>query len=495
MDTSAQFDTHTEAQLDAKFEKRLVRKIDRRIMPLICLAYLLNYIDRTNLGNARTLNNDAKDGSTMNEMLNITGSRYTLVVAIFFVPYIIFEFPSNFLLKWMGPRVMLTRITVLWGIVTMCTAACTTYGGLVACRICLAIAEAGFFPGVIMYLCFWYKPEERGARIAVFLGFVSVSGATGGLIATACSYLNHKGNLHGWQWLYILEGIPAVLFGIVLFFLLPDFPETAKFLNDQEKVFASTRLGPYAPKMSDKHFVGSEIWATIRALDFWLFALTQILITMSVDHCLNAFSYFAPSLIAGFGFKGAAAQALIIPPNCFGFIVIVANSWLSDRRGRRPEHIIGGLALIAIGFILLAIVKSSVGGRYVGILLIACTNSAVAPLLAMRTSTVSGASATAVASAGIAAFANISGITAPFIYNSKTAPHYIPALWVSVGFIFGAITCVCALWYRLGPGAGYTPKAESPISPPVDYSRDVEDFSDGRKDKDLKLTQVTVGQV
>ncbi|WWC95607.1 hypothetical protein V866_002472 [Kwoniella sp. B9012] len=491
MEHSDQIIDQNAPEIDDKFEKRLVRKIDRRIMPLICLAYLLNYIDRTNLGNARTLNNDAKDGSTMNEILSITGSRYTLVVAIFFVPYILFEFPSNFLLKWIGPRMMLTRITVLWGVVTMCTAACSTFGGLVACRICLAIAEAGFFPGIIMYLCFWYKPEERGSRIALFLGFVSVSGAIGGLIATACSYLNHKGNLHGWQWLYILEGIPAVLFGVVLFFLLPDFPETAKFLNDQEREFAARRLGQYAPKMSDKHFVWSEIWATIRAFDFWLFALTYYFI----NHCLNAFSYFAPSLIAGFGFKGAAAQALIIPPNCFGFIVIVGNSWLSDKRGRRPEHVLGGLLVIAVGFILLATVKTSVGGRYVGILLIACTNSAVAPLLAMRTSTVSGASATAVASAGIAAFANISGITAPFIYASKTAPHYIPALWVSVGFIFGACACVSILWYRLGSGAGYTPKDTNPSTGPVDYAGDIEDFSNGRKNKDAELTQVSVGQV
>ncbi|WWC60239.1 uncharacterized protein I303_102805 [Kwoniella dejecticola CBS 10117] len=491
MDTDHQGHTREVSSLDERFEKKLVRKIDRRIMPLICLAYLLNYIDRTNLGNARTLNNDAKDGSTMNEMLNIAGSRYTLVVAIFFAPYILFEFPSNFLLKMMGPRVMLARIMLLWGIVTMCTAACTTFGGLVACRICLAIAEAGFFPGVVMYLCFWYKPEERGSRIAVFLGFVSVSGAIGGLIATACSYLNHKANLRGWQWLYILEGIPAILFAIVLFFLLPDFPETAKFLSEDEKEVASSRLGPYAPKMSDKHFLWSEIWATIRALDFWLFAFTYYFI----NHCLNAFSYFAPSLIAGFGFKGAAAQALIIPPNCFGFIVIVANSWWSDRRGRRPEHILGALLIIAIGFILLATVKTSVGGRYVGILLIACTNSAVAPLLALRTSTVSGASATAVASAGIAAFANISGITAPFIYDSRTAPHYIPALWVSVGFIAGAAVCVAILWYRLGAGAGYTPRVVE--NQPVEAARDVEaeDFSDGRKDKDIEMTQVTVGQV
>ncbi|WWC92457.1 uncharacterized protein L201_007415 [Kwoniella dendrophila CBS 6074] len=472
---------HAESRLDGNFEKKLVRKIDRRIMPLICLAYLLNYIDRTNLGNARTLNNNAKDGSTMNEMLNITGPRYTLVVAIFFVPYIIFEFPSNFLLKITGPRIMLTRITV----------PCTTFGGLVACRICLTIAEAGFFPGIVLYLCFWYKPEERGARIAVFLGFVSVSGAIGGLIATACSYLNHHGGLRGWQWLYLLEGIPAVLYGIVLWFLLPDFPETAKFLSEEERNFASERLGPFAPKMSDKHFSGSEVWATIKALDFWLFALTYYFI----NHCLNAFSYFAPSLIAGFGFKGAAAQALIIPPNCFGFIVIVANSWLSDRRGRRPEHILFGLGIIAIGFILLATIKHSVGGRYVGILLIACTNSAVAPLLAMRTSTVSGASATAVASAGIAAFANISGITAPFIYDSKTAPRYIPALWISVGFVFGACACVCILWYRNGPGAGYSSKNQIPAPVTMDYPGDVEEIADDRKGKDMELTQVTVGQV
>ncbi|WWD00945.1 hypothetical protein V866_007883 [Kwoniella sp. B9012] len=430
-------------------EKRIVRKIDRHIMPWVIVAYLLNYLDRTNLGNARTLNND-KPGESLVEVLNLSGDRYNLVVAIFFVPYVIFEFPSNIALKYFTPSKWIARIMVTWGIVTICTAAISNYAGLMVCRVFLGICEAGFFPGVMMYLCFWYTPSERGTRMAIFSASIAVAGAFGGLIATGVSFMSGKASLYGWQWLFVLEGIPAVIVGVLIYFFLPDYPETARFLTEEERLFASERMGPFAPKGTDKHFDKADFLATIKSWHFWIFSLHYFLMTNS----LNAFGYFAPTIISAMGFKGYKAQLLTVPPNAFAFFVIIGNSWWSDRRKERPRHVIGALILVAIGYILLATVKG-VGGRYVGTCLIACTNAAVIPFVAYRTATVAGATSTAIATGAMIAIANCAGIVAPYLFRSKDSPHYYPGLWTLFAMLGTAVLLTGVLWYKLGSSSEY----------------------------------------
>ncbi|WVF71801.1 hypothetical protein IAT40_006609 [Kwoniella sp. CBS 6097] len=432
-----------------QLERRLVRKIDRHIMPWVIVAYLLNYLDRTNLGNARTLNND-KPGESLVETLNLAGDRYNLVVAIFFIPYVIFEFPSNIALKYFTPSKWIARIMVSWGIVTICSAAVSSYTGLILCRIFLGICEAGFFPGVMMYLCFWYTPSERGTRMAIFAASIAVAGAFGGLIATGVSFMSGKANLYGWQWLFVLEGIPAVIVGILIYFFLPDYPETAKFLTEEEKEFASERMGPFAPRGTDKHFDKADFVATLKSWHFWIFSLQYFFMTNS----LNAFGYFAPTIISSMGFNGYKAQLLTVPPNAFAFFVIIGNSWWSDRRKERPRHVIGGLILVAVGYILLATVKG-VGGRYVGTCLIACTNAAVIPFIAYRTATVSGATSTAIATGAMIAIANCAGAVAPYLFRSKDAPHYYPGLWTLFAMLGASVLLTGFLWHTLGSSSEY----------------------------------------
>ncbi|WVQ83899.1 hypothetical protein IAT38_006043 [Cryptococcus sp. DSM 104549] len=432
-----------------KAEKRLVRKLDLHIMPWIIISYLLNYLDRTNLGNARTLNND-KPGESLLETLQLSGDRYNLIVAIFFVPYVIFEFPSNIALKYFTPSKWIARIMVTWGIVTICSAAVSTYGGLIACRIFLGICEAGFFPGVMMYLCFWYKPSERGTRMAIFSASIAVAGAFGGLIATGVSFMSGKAKLYGWQWLFILEGIPAVICGILIYFFLPDFPETAKFLTCEERELAVSRMGEWAPKGTDKHFDKDDFLKTIKSWDFWLFSLQYFFMTNS----LNAFGYFAPTIISSMGFSGYKAQLLTVPPNAFAFFIIIGNSWVSDKRKERPTHIIAGLILVAIGYVLLAACKG-VAGRYVGTCFIACTNAAVIPFIAYRTATVTGATSTAIATGAMIAIANIAGAVAPYMFLSKYSPHYYPGLWTLFAMLACSVFITVFLWYKLGASSEY----------------------------------------
>lgn len=137
--------------LIVQMEKRIVRKIDWHILPWVCISYLINYLDRVNLGNARTLNNDTPEDNIV-QQLDLRGIRYSTAVAVFFVPYVLMEFPSNILLKYFTPRVWIGRIMISWGIVTLCTAAVSSYSGLLVARFFLGLAEAGFYPGVIMYV-------------------------------------------------------------------------------------------------------------------------------------------------------------------------------------------------------------------------------------------------------------------------------------------------------------------------------------------------------
>ncbi|GAA5945123.1 hypothetical protein JCM10213_001565 [Rhodosporidiobolus nylandii] len=431
-------------------EKRIVRKQDWRILPLICIAYLLNYLDRTNLGNARTLNND-KPGESLVETLDLKGLRYNIVVALFFIPYVLLEFPSNLALKYFSPSKWIARIMVSWGIVTICTAAVTSYGGLIACRLVLGAAEAGFFPGVMFYLCFWYTASERATRMAIFSASVAVSGAFGGLIATGVSYMSGKAGLYGWQWLFILEGIPAVLMGVVVYFYLPDYPETAKFLTPEERAFAAHRMGPFAPKGTDKHFDKKEAWACVKNWQFWAFAACYFCFANS----LNAFGYFSPTIIASLGFSGPKAQLLTVPPNVFAFIVIIGNAWVSDKRKERPTHILGGTALVMVGYLLLATVKHSWGVRFLAVFFIACTNASVVPFLAFRTATVTGSTATAIATGGVIAFSNSAGALAPFLFPSDQSPLYLTGNWTCFALMAFAGLIVCVLWFLLGGSSEY----------------------------------------
>ncbi|KIE00143.1 MFS transporter, partial [Metarhizium majus ARSEF 297] len=434
---------------DKAMERGIVRKQDFRILPWVCVTYLLNYLDRVNLSNARILNNDTPEDNIVVQ-LDLTGRRYNVAVALFFVPYVLMEFPSNILLKYFSPSRWIARIMVSWGIITICTAAVTTYGGLLAVRMALGLAEAGFFPGMMMYLCFWYKPEERATRMAIFATSVSVAGAFGGVLATGISFLNKKAGLSGWQWLFILEGIPAVLVGIMVWFYLPDYPQTSSWLTPEERAFAVKRLGPYAPSMGDKHWDSDVAKKTLIDPWFWLFAAQYFLMANS----LNAFGYFAPTIVAALGYKGYEAQLLTVPPNVVAMVIVIGTCIHSDKTKERSRHILGALGFLATGYLLLAVVSQR-GVRYFAICIIACTNAAVLPFVAYRTATVQGSTATALATGGMMAIANCAGISSPFLFPSSDSPMYSQGNWTIFAFLMAAALLTIYMWCKLGSHAAY----------------------------------------
>lgn len=179
---------------------------------------------------------------------------------------------------------------------------------------------------------------------------------------------------------------------------------------------------------------------------------------LSQANSLNAFGFFAPQIISTLGFGSSAVnQAMTIPPNAFAFCIIIANAWHSDRTQERPRHILAGLALVMTGYLLLATVTHN-GVRYLGVMLIACTNAAVVPFVALRTATVEGATATGLATSAMIAFSNSAGAVAPFLFISSDGPRYIKGNWTCFGLLGFAGAIVLFVWWRCGASSEYRPK-------------------------------------
>src|SRR5690349_3463742 len=212
---------------------KTIQKMQLRVLPYIFLLYVISYLDRINIGFAAL---------TMNKDLAITGRQFGLLVGVFFFGYFLFEIPSNLILHKVGARVWIARILITWGIVAMLTGFVHTVHQLYVVRFLLGLAEAGYFPGIVLYLTYWFRQREQAQAIALFLTglpFTSILGApVSGFILDKVHWLG----VSSWRWLLVLEGIPAVAGGVLTYFLLPGRPAEAKFLTEDEKLWITEEL-------------------------------------------------------------------------------------------------------------------------------------------------------------------------------------------------------------------------------------------------------------
>ncbi|KMU86307.1 MFS transporter [Coccidioides immitis H538.4] len=224
--------------LQAKFDenrvKSLLRRVDVRLMPPLAILYLVAFIDRSNIGNAR-LQGLEKD-------LNLSPQQYAWCLTIFFFPYALFEVPSNIMLKLLRPSIWLTIIVFGWGIIMTVMGLCQNYSALLACRFFLGVFEAGLFPGCTFITTAWYKRFEVQYRVALFYSAASLSGAFSGLLAFAIGNMTGVRGYSGWRWLFILEGIATCVVASICYFFIPDSPGSAKWLSPEEARFLELRL-------------------------------------------------------------------------------------------------------------------------------------------------------------------------------------------------------------------------------------------------------------
>ncbi|CAK7210088.1 hypothetical protein SBRCBS47491_000652 [Sporothrix bragantina] len=218
----------------AEEEAIIRRKIDWRLLPPLALLYLISYLDRTNMGNAAIIG--------LKTDLHLSPTQYNLCNSIFFIPYSLFEIPSNLVLKFIKPSTFVTIMMVSWGIVATLQGIVQNFAGLMVVRVFLAICEAGFFPAASYLLTMWYRRSEIQVRASIFYSAGALSGAVSGLLAYLLQLMNGVAGLEGWRWLFILEGIITVLVGCSVKFWLPDSPSDCSFLSDDEKIIATQRL-------------------------------------------------------------------------------------------------------------------------------------------------------------------------------------------------------------------------------------------------------------
>ncbi|ETS83455.1 hypothetical protein PFICI_05331 [Pestalotiopsis fici W106-1] len=420
-------------------EKKLVRKIDWRLMPVLVVMIVLNYLDRQALPNARV--------QGIEDDLGLAGDDYNVAISVLFAGYIALQIPSNMILTRVRPSIYLPLCMALWGAVSACTAAVTSFHGLVACRFFLGFLEAPFFPGALFLLSSWYTPKELATRTAVLYTGSLLSSAFGGLVGAGVQYgLDGAHGLHAWQWLFIIEGSATVFLSLCSVFLLPDFPGTTRWLSEQEKAIAKDRLHRHSGSQDEER--GPVLRGVRLALaDYKVWLLAAVVITKTTAAAVTS---FVPTLVATFEFSSVQSLLMTAPPYVFAAIVAMAVSISSDRRAERYGHLVVPLAVGMVGYIVAAS-TTTLAPRYFSLFLMlggvygsfnvtyAWISSTIPRPLEKR--------------AAAFAFANMVGnfaqIYSPYMYNSSTGPRYLPAMTANTVFVFASICCATVLRFCL----------------------------------------------
>ncbi|CZT08532.1 related to allantoate permease [Rhynchosporium graminicola] len=332
-------DAHLSEEEKRVVDRKLLWKLDLTLIPWLCILYLLAFLDRTNIGNAKI---DGLQKSLGDKNGPMSTGRYNATLSIFFVSYSVFEPLTNILLKKLRPSVFIPIIMVVWGICMTFMGFVENWSGLMAARWFLGLAEAGLFPGINYYLSCWYRRSEFGIRAAIFFSAAAVSGSFGGLLAAAIVKMNGLGGKPGWAWIFILEGIVTVLFGVLSFWCVHDFPDEAKFLSEQDRARVIRRLKMDQQSSAEhEEFKMKYVIMALKDYKMWL----GMIIYMGCDMPLYAFSLFLPSIIKQMGYSNTKAQLLSVPPYAVAACLTVLIGYIADRTHQR------GLCNIGVAFI------------------------------------------------------------------------------------------------------------------------------------------------
>ncbi|KAG8214488.1 major facilitator superfamily domain-containing protein [Butyriboletus roseoflavus] len=429
--------------LSTKENARILKKIDWHILPLVSILYLLSFLDRANIGNAKI--------AGMETDLNLVGLRYNTAAAVFFIPYCLAQVPSNIILKLFRPSRWLSAIMVVWGLIMTLMCLVKTYNELLVARFFLGLAEAGLFPGVTYYLTSWYPRAERARRIAMFISAAILAGAFSGLLAYAIERMEGIGGLHGWQWIFCLEGIVTVLAALACPFLMYDAPETASFLTESERRYLIELLKTDSQGLATHYnwqFVLQALKDYKIYLQFGIYIgcvdertpagfLTIALASLVIPS--YGIALFTPTIITELGFSAANAQLLSVPPFAAGCAWTLLVGFYSDKHQLRGAYVIAGPLIALVGYSLLY-TQTSPGPAYFGTVLSAMGVFSAVPVdLAWVSSNAGGDIKRAVAIAMMNGFGNLGGICAAFIFIDP------PRFHVGLGTIMGLLSLTILL--------------------------------------------------
>ena len=420
---------HTEAIADSPvetpIEHKTIRKLQFRLIPYLFLLYVVAMIDRVNIGFAQL---------TMNKELGLTSQQYGIAAGIFFIGYFLFEVPSNLILHKVGARIWIARILLGWGLVASLTGLVGSIHQLYAARVLLGFAEAGYFPGIVLYLTYWFRQREQARVLSLFLtGFAvnSILGApVSGFILTHVHWLG----LGSWRWLFLLEGLPAIALGFLTYLVLPNRPSEAGFLTPEQKRWLQTEL---AREEEAK-------WGRRSAIEgmthFRVWHLAVIYFAMMIGS--YTLSFYAPTLVESLSseYSYSLVGSLVMVPYLAALVGMIFIGRSSDRRMERRYH--GAISLLVggIGFLSLTALHSP----FVTIVLLSLLAigycSSLSPFWAMPSEFLSGFSA-ASGIAFINSVGNLGGFFGPSMVGfitQKTGTLYGGLAFAGVSLLVGA---------------------------------------------------------
>ncbi|KLJ09713.1 hypothetical protein EMPG_14860 [Blastomyces silverae] len=396
-----------------KLDRKLLLKLDFLLVPMMGMLYLLAFLDRANIGNARV--------AGLQKDLGITDLQYQTAITVTYVPYIAAELPSNLLIKKIGPRILLPALCLLWGIVTTLQSQVNNYPGLLAARFFLGLFEGGLFPGIVLYLSSFYRRHELQVRVGLFFSAAALSGAFSGLLAAAIQNMEGLGNLRGWQWIFLLEGLFTVLFGILSFFILPNNPSEVSLFNPEEVEHCTRRLALDTNLPDNETVTVKRVLSTFK--DPYILNMCAILFCSGAN--LFGLAYFTPSIVQALGYSPTRTQLLTVPPFACAFVATMISAYFADRYKQRGATAVctSIIALIGAG---MALKVRSIASRYASIFLLVTGVYAAAPsFISWVTNNTAGHVRRATAIAMIFVSTNSGGIVSTWIYPRKDAPYYL----------------------------------------------------------------------
>lgn len=321
-------------------ENKVFSKVAWRLFPFLGLLYVACFLDRVNVGFAAL---------TMNKDLGISDIAYGIGGGIFFIGYFFFEVPSNVILARVGARAWIFRIMITWGLISMAMAFAQGPHSMYALRFLLGLAEAGFFPGIVYYLTHWFPGAMRGRFMAMFLAAIALANVIGAPLSSLLLGMEGFHGLHGWQWLFLIEGIPALVLGFCVLVWLPDSPQKATWLNADEKQIIAARLAQDPPADHE------GLWPMLRDARVWLLAIPDFGIVLG----LYGVGLWLPQIVKGLGFDTMETGFVVAMPYVLAVFAMIAWGASSDRSGDRIWHTSAASLLAALSLFAAALLGTS----------------------------------------------------------------------------------------------------------------------------------------
>ncbi|CAM5299393.1 MFS transporter [Streptomyces purpurascens] len=410
---------------DVARENAVFRKVVRRIVPFLVLCYVVSYLDRVNVGFAKL---------QMSDDLGFSEAAYGLGAGLFFIGYFLFEVPSNLMLQRVGARTWIARIMISWGLVSASFVFVSNEATFYVLRFLLGAAEAGFYPGVILYCTYWFPSQRRARVIAMFMSAIPVAGIFGNPLSgwIMDRFQGVKG-WQGWQWMFLLEAIPAVLIGVATLFYLDNSVRAAKWLTDEEKDVVERAIAEDAAHQT----VHGRVWDAFREPKVWLMCLIYFCFVMGQ----YALTFWMPTFIESTGIEGnLAIGALSAVPFLAALVTMNVLGRSADKHRERRWHLVVPSLMGAVGFSLAAGWAGSTALSLAALSFAAAGVLTCAPLFWSLPTAFLGGTAAAVGLAAINSVGNLAGFVSPYMIGalkdatgSTSLPMYVLALSLVVG--------------------------------------------------------------